>query len=103
MKNVRLDPAAPAYWQEDKPDPETVTTTVLSQLCSTVLRHTKEYYDLLEESIKKAENSDDERVQEKLEEWTERLDGIEQLAMLAADDCPLDQVFSAFADSGDLA
>lgn len=88
------------YWPEEKPDAATVTPRRVVRLVQTILQVTEEYYELLGESICKTEESEDPRVQDKLEDWEDRHSGLDELAVYSQRegqrDDSLDSVLDTF-------
>lgn len=68
----------PGSWPEDRPDPILIDELDLAALTKAVLDHCKRYTELLWESIEKAEDADDSRVD--VDELSERHEQLESLS-----------------------
>ena len=100
LEGVSLSSTSGSFWPATQPVPESVTVTDLSRICATVVNHTKAYFDLLQQAVQKAQDSDDARLEGKLDEWDERLAVLEELICLAGTNANLACLMTVFEEFG---
>lgn len=91
--------AVPGDWPSERPDLDTMDGDDLADLTRAVLEHTKKYVDLLSDSIDRAAESDDARVQESLDNMEERHAQLEELVAFEPKDT-MAEVLVSFQQSG---